>query len=319
MEENKTIKIFKDGRFVKQIEPPNGDYKKIPLNQYIDLITEWKKSKEFYEEYGDDTNDRSVNIQKMMKVVEQVSAYYDCPELLDCELEMNGVREKANFKNLSSIYTGLWSMPKQKLLPNFSFDFKGKKYTFKTVKKDRTRYINIFQNLNVNEAINSLEVLRWRGLNAEKDVTGSYLYSSYLSLTAILTRSEGEELPLDRQQCIEYLEEKIHFMKGIPAYIPLYVEFWFDSYYKSLQKKSHLQLFFNPVTPPSPRTSEGREQLQKEIKRNKEIMKQIGYRNIIYRLLELGAFNNSKQTPLEAALSADFETAIELISEDNRL
>ena len=314
------IKVFKDGRFVKQIEVPNGDYKKIPLNQYVDLITEWKKSKEFYEEHGSETKKRAINTQKMILVMEQVAAYYDCPELLDGEIELNGIREKANFKNLSSIYGSLWNQPKKlKLLPEFNFDYKGRHFKFKKVTRDRIRHTNIFEGLNVCEAIHILDVLRLKNLQIENDVTGSILYSSYISLVAILAREEGQILPIDRQQRLRYIEDMRFFFREVPAYIPLYFDFWIKSWYNHLERKPHLFYFFNSPKIETPKTPEGREQLQKEIKRNKEIMRQIGYRNIIYRLLDLGAFNNSKQTPLEAALSADFETAIELISEDNRL
>lgn len=100
------------------------------------------------------------------------------------------------------------------------------------------------------EAVETYELKRvtQEVMEKEGDPEGSYLYSQYLGVLALLLRKPGEALPVDDVQRAAFLQQRKVFFKDITLDIALDLDFFLFTGQTRLNKQPNFCTFLTPQT-----------------------------------------------------------------------
>lgn len=200
-----------------------------------------------------------------------------------------------------------------------TIEYKGKRYQMPTIWHDTLWKRTNFESISVKQAI---EVLQVQADYAEviKDLAGdqasatNYLFTKYLSELAILLVPEGKEIPLEETAFKKYMTEQMAEFQDIDLQTAIDIEHWFHQYYESLKADKENHYFFNSKEPTSAEELKAQKMAQAK---NEDVIRRIGWKSIINRLVEIGAFNGRAKTSIESVMTAPFTDAVKVVSIDN--
>lgn len=109
-----------------------------------------------------------------------------------------------------------------------TFEYKGDRYTIPVLSiRAMTGLPGVPANLTAGEMIEAYEVKRLAQTRiGEGDPDGTYLYTYYLQLLAVLARKEGERLPYSDSECADFIERRTVHFQEIDAGTALDVDFF---------------------------------------------------------------------------------------------
>lgn len=198
------------------------------------------------------------------------------------------------------------------------FEYKGHKFVFPTIWKDvlfgnenfNSPSVKQFIELLQNQAnyTNAMKDLNKRDLNSV-----NYLLTKYLTDLAYLLLKEGESIPVNEVECKKFISARMDLFIDIDLQTAIDIEYWFNQYYESLRKDKENFYYFNS----DPSTVEEQRAYLEAQNKNSDMMKRIGFKSIINRLLELNPFTVSGKSAIEAVLTAPATDAVKFISIDN--
>lgn len=198
------------------------------------------------------------------------------------------------------------------------FEYKGEKFVFPTIWKDvlygnenfNSPSVKQFIELLQNQAnyISSIKDLNKRDINAV-----NHLFTKYLTDLAYLLLKEGEIVPVNEVECKKFISSRMDFFMDIDLQAAIDIEHWFGQYYESLKKDKENFYYFNS----DPTTVEEQRAYLEAQNKNSDMMKRIGFKSILNRLLELNPFTVSGKSAIEAVLTAPATDAVKIISIDN--
>lgn len=198
------------------------------------------------------------------------------------------------------------------------FEFKGEKFVFPTIWIDVLFQRENFNSPNVKQFIELLQnqanyIASVKDLNSRDLKTVENLYSKYLTDLAYLLLKEGESIPVNEVDCKKFITQRMDFFQDIDLQSAIDIEHWFNQYYISLEKDKENYYYFKS----DPTTKEEQLAYIEAQNKNSDMMKRIGWKSIINRLLEIGSFNVSGKSAIEAVLTAPATDAVKTISIDN--
>ena len=109
-----------------------------------------------------------------------------------------------------------------------TFEYKGDRYTIPVLSiRAMTGLPCVPANLQVGEMIEAYEIKRLaEARTSEGDPDGTYLYTYYLQLLAVLARKDGEQLPYSDSECADFIERRTVHFQEIDAGTALDVDFF---------------------------------------------------------------------------------------------
>ncbi|NOT38542.1 MAG: hypothetical protein HOP11_14315 [Saprospiraceae bacterium] len=204
------------------------------------------------------------------------------------------------------------------------FVYKGKEFVFPKILKDRLFNDPMFPSPSVKQSIETLNVMSWlEDIKNSKDekiteqVKTDNIYHKYLTELSVLLIEKGKKLPTEEAEFNMFIREQRVFFEDIDFQTALDVEFWFENYYDSLRKDRENYYYFNSNEKNTPKNGDELTALNRAKAVNDDIFKKIGYKSIINRLLELGAFRGRDKTDIESVNNAPMTDAVKLISIEN--
>ncbi len=198
------------------------------------------------------------------------------------------------------------------------FEFKGEKFVFPVIWLDVLFKRENFNSPNVKQFVELLQnqanyIAAVKDLSQKDIKTVEHLYTKYLTDLAYLLLKEGEMIPIDEVSCKKFITQRMDFFQDIDLQSVIDIEHWFGQYYESLRKDKENFYYFNS----DPTTKEEQLAYIEAQNKNSDMMKRIGWKSIINRLLEIGSFNVSGKSAIEAVLTAPATDAVKTISIDN--
>lgn len=109
-----------------------------------------------------------------------------------------------------------------------SFTYKGEKFNIPVIVQGALAGNPILPNISVVEAVEAFETQRLSQMSIDEtgDENGSFLFSYYLRMLAIIARKDGELLPADEMAREKFLSERQTFFRDIDAATALNVDFF---------------------------------------------------------------------------------------------
>lgn len=208
----------KQGAVILELPLPSTLYE-VPLNRYIDFITEYSKA---------DT-EPSKQVECTMNAV---CAFYGI-RLTDALSALYGSHTEAEVKrveidSVSKLHGHAIKLIDTHLNENYkrrygkdtvaAFSFCGEQFTTPILAIQVLGHgIEKLPNLTVHETVEALEIKRVceQLIFDEQDPDGSHLYARYLKLLAVFVRKEGEVLPYDEQEREQFIQERAAFFGGV--------------------------------------------------------------------------------------------------------
>lgn len=201
------------------------------------------------------------------------------------------------------------------------FIYNGETFVFPVSWKDKIRSQEQFKSPSVRQAIEVLQI-QTNYQNAVKDLESNnpeiaaWVYEKYLTEIAILLLKPEEKIPIGETEFKEFINSRTDFFKDIDLQSAVDIEHWFNQYYESLRVDKENHYYFNGNND-NPENAEELKSMQKAKLKNEEVFRRIGFKGLIRKLLDIGAFSGSGKTDLEAVNEAPFTDAVKLISIDN--
>lgn len=135
---------------------------------------------------------------------------------------------------------------------------------------------------------------------------------------SVLLMAEGEIYPSSDQKFDKHIAEKMQTFIDIDYQSVLDIQKWWEGYDTYLKNKKENHYFFNmDHIEPTIDNRQDFENYTNAKKKNKDIEKNIGYKSILSRILELKIFSGLRQTEIESALEAPYSDAVTHISINN--
>ena len=199
------------------------------------------------------------------------------------------------------------------------FIYKEQSFCFPEIWRDSIFNKVNFKSPSVKQAIEILQVQSnysqvVKEMNRSDVKLTGWMFTKYLSEMAILLLKPGEVLPTDETAFKMHMTERMSFFEDIDLQTALDVEHWFEQYYASLKEDKENWYYFNNKEPEGPEELEAQEKAKRK---NKDASLRIGWKSMIRRLLEIGAFRNQSSNDLESVYNAQFTDAVKIISIDN--
>lgn len=210
-----------DGGILAQFDFP-ASIGEMRLAQYIDFLVALR---DFRKEGANE-------VAVMARAVATFSGI-DPVEII--QARVGGDYEQAALDNEPTIYS-LYSYllrlievhkPRIRTIDEAIFQYKGE--TFQIPASAKAAVMNVpKKEMTVIEAVEAFEVKRRVGdaMKADGDPTGSFWFSEYLHLLAILARHPGESLPLDDDDRTTFITERAAFFSDITLDVALDVDFF---------------------------------------------------------------------------------------------
>lgn len=198
------------------------------------------------------------------------------------------------------------------------FEYKGERFVFPTIWIDVLFQRENFNSPNVKQFIELLQnqanyIAAIKDLSKRDLKTVEHLYTKYLTDLAYLLLKEGETIPVNEVDCKKFITNRMDFFQDIDLQSAIDIEYYFNQFYESLRKDKENFYYFNS----DPTTKEEQLAYIEAQNKNSDMMKRIGWKSIINRLLEIGSFNVSGKSAIEAVLTAPATDAVKTISIDN--
>lgn len=205
-----------------------------------------------------------------------------------------------------------------KLRTSDSFEYKGFKFVFPTIWRDVIFNKENFNSPNVKQFIEILQT-QSNYIQSIKDLdkrdlnTVNHLFAKYLLELSILLLKEGESIPLPEVDYKKFTTERMDFFQDIDLQAAVDIEYFFNQFYESLKQDKENYYYFNAHLA----TKEDQEAYMKAQNKNDDMMKRIGFKSLLNRLLELNPFSGNGKTAIESILTAPATDAVKFISIDN--
>ena len=219
----RTARLLADGREVAAI-PLYGSLYDVPLSRCIDFL----KAREPFDN-AEALENGEVNEARVM--VKAVGAFFGLEldqmigvEAIEAGEVADGIESMyAWIVDLLGTFTGRMRTPE-----DCTFEYKGDKYTIPVLSiRAITGLPGVPANLTAGEMIEAYEVKRLaQNRIGEGDPDGTYLYTYYLQLLAVLARKEGEKLPHSDSECADFIERRTVHFQEIDAGTALDVDFF---------------------------------------------------------------------------------------------
>ena len=219
----RTARLLADGREVAAI-PLYGSLYDVPLSRCIDFL----KAREPFDN-AEALENGEVNEARVM--VKAVGAFFGLEldqmigvEAIEAGEVADGIESMyAWIVDLLGTFTGRMRTPE-----DCTFEYKGDKYTIPVLSiRVITGLPGVPANLTAGEMIEAYEVKRLaQNRIGEGDPDGTYLYTYYLQLLAVLARKEGEKLPHSDSECADFIERRTVHFQEIDAGTALDVDFF---------------------------------------------------------------------------------------------
>lgn len=109
-----------------------------------------------------------------------------------------------------------------------SFKYGGQQFNIPVIVQGALAGMPILPNVSVVEAVEAFETQRLSQMSIEEtgDENGSFLFSYYLRMLAIIARKDGELLPADEMERERFLSERQSFFRDIDAATALNIDFF---------------------------------------------------------------------------------------------
>lgn len=109
-----------------------------------------------------------------------------------------------------------------------SFKYQGQKFNIPVIVQGALAGLPILPNVSVVDAVEAFETQRLsqKSIDETGDENGSFLFSYYLRMLAIIARKDGELLPTDENERERFLNERQTFFRDIDAATALNVDFF---------------------------------------------------------------------------------------------
>lgn len=123
-----------------------------------------------------------------------------------------------------------------------SFTYKGETFLIPVIVQGALAGVPILPNVSVVEAVEAFEThrLSQRSIEETGDETGSFLFSYYLRMLAVIARKPGEYLPADEMERERFLSERQTFFRDIDAATALNVDFFLFNTLPPLGMTNHV-------------------------------------------------------------------------------
>jgi len=310
----------------------------ISLSQALDFDFECLTLFDFLKEHSEDFEKRKVDY--ILHLINCLKVFYgDIVDFFDLdgsyvenidtdvmhkhfETIKGEVNEAQAYDSLMGIFNLIFravKLCKPELREKETFIYKDETFVFPTVWKDALyRRIN-YQPITVKQAIETLQIQSnyaevVRELKPNDQSIGNFLFTKYLSELAILLLKKGEVLPTDEAEFKRHMADRMNFFQDIDLQTAMDIEHWFEQYYNSLKEDKENWYYFNSKEPDSP------DELKNQVKaknKNKDVALRIGWKSMIRRLIEIGAFRGRSTNDLDSVNNAPFTDAVKMISIDN--
>lgn len=111
------------------------------------------------------------------------------------------------------------------------FTYKGERFVMPQIGLQTLNALPLLPNLETGEVIEAWEIRRiaYKQIEEGKDPDGSYLYSYYLQLLAVLFRKEDEKLPVGDSETEIFINERAAYFQEIDAGTALEIDFFLPS------------------------------------------------------------------------------------------
>lgn len=199
-------------------------------------------------------------------------------------------------------------------LKDFTFQYKGETYTIPYLMKDIIYGTNTISGLTVGQLTEAYEVSRkLQKKYKEGEDNSSVIFTEILYTLAILSRKEGEVLPMVDTEM--WIQKRAAHLQEIDYQTANDVFFLFKNIVESLSKRESCKYFFNP---PKQNLDLANEQIRKQVEENKKVWERSGFKGILTRLLEMRVFEGQNgRFGMEAVWYADAVQGIEFLSLKN--
>jgi hypothetical protein len=219
----RTARLLADGREVAAIPLYESLYD-VPLSRCIDFL----KAREPFDN-ADALKKGEVNEARVM--IKAVGAFFGLEleqmigvDAIDAGEVADGIESMyAWIIGLLGTFTGRMRTPQ-----DCTFEYKGDVYTIPILSiRAMTGLPGVPADLQAGEMIEAYEIKRLaQNRIGEGDPDGTYLYTYYLQLLAVLARKEGDRLPHSDSECADFIERRTVHFQEIDAGTALDVDFF---------------------------------------------------------------------------------------------
>lgn len=142
-------------------------------------------------------------------------------------------------------------VPKLRTGDDCTFEYKGEQYIIPYIQQIALSGVDIMPDISVIEAIEILETKRIAEQMEKEDTTGSVMFSGYLRTMAVISRKEGELLPIDEAEKERFLSERMKHFQDIDCQTAFDVAFFLTSTLQVLGKSQGVffSLILHALTP----------------------------------------------------------------------
>ena len=236
-----------------------------------------------------------------------------------------GLNKDQAYSSLMGIFNLIYAALKNtnpKLRDEHTFTYKDESFVFPSIYKDPVFNENQFKSPSVRQAIEILQAqVNYNNYTKELSKTdvkvSEFLYEKFLSELAVLLLKEGETIPTDETEFKKHMNERKMLFQDIDLQSAMDIEFWFDSYYDNLKKDKENYYYFNSSDNNDPKNADELSSQMNAKAKNEEVFKRIGFKSMLKRLLEIGAFRGRSTNDLDSVNQAPFTDAVKLVSIDN--
>lgn len=216
------------GRIIATLPAYESLYQ-VPLSRYIDFL----KAREALDD-KEKLEAGEVNVARVL--AQSVGAFMGVPvdEVLRAEYgDFEDVDDIS--KNLTSLYMWIVNLlgtftPKIRKPEDCIFEYKGEQYTIPTIGFQALANLPLLPDLETGEMIEAYEIKRMAQAKIQSDdPEGSYLFTYYLRLLAVLCRKEDERFPVFESDVEVFINERLLHFQEIDAGTALDVDFFLAS------------------------------------------------------------------------------------------
>lgn len=205
----------------------------VPLNRYIDFTVTYRQI----------FNDEANAILTMAKAVGDLCGV-DLDTLLEAAYGPTYKTDDEMYGSLSEIFGYLANLilsfeGELRNEQNYTFQYKGETWTLPFVRVVALVTGELLPWISAAQAVEALEVIRLTDQHLEKpdgDPEGSYRYSLYLRLLAILASKEGDKMPADSGAMQAFIAERTAHFQDIDTKTALDIDFFLTSILTHLGK-----------------------------------------------------------------------------------
>lgn len=344
-------KIKKSDNSTLEIEIPETA-SEVTYSQALDFQFAHYSLLDFLKEHGTDIENKK--IQHIKKIIDCLNAFYgDLADFYEVdssyfdkidskELSRNfeALNKKYNHDEMLDTLTSIFNLilkvvDNHEGKENYSdhIIYKGIKYFIPTIWKNAISESLEYDSITVRQAIAIQEaqaicreeliyIEKQRNENKDPNITddqdkAASIFTKSIFEISVLLVGEGEIYPESDTAFSKHISEKMKVFEDIDLQTVADIQKWIDGYDDYLRGKKENYYYYNMDDEPSIDNVNDFANYTRAKEKNKQVQKNIGFRSILARIIELGIFSGLRKTEIQSALDAPYSDAVTHISINN--